>query len=262
MGCGSSSISSEASLQAIQALDELGGFLPTRLKASRKLKKEVGGNVSVTVIISDTASGNELLRISGGALNGLFKCSIQGKEMSLKFSKGKLVCGDTVLYTAKPQGLFGLSGSLARLITFERGAGGGVTIEQVTGGKALPGDVTCATYAHKGRTEYVVYNQRFASAGEASQAITRSTVVARATVEKHVYDQAKLKPVNGKVELAGEDLPFQLKGVAIDTELCMLREAIVEEATDTSLAAFLFFAALPLLDTSKDEFYSSGSGWG
>ena len=57
-------------------------------------------------------------------------------------------------------------------------------------------------------------------------------------------------------------MPFQLKGVAIDTELCMLREAIVEEATDTSLAAFLFFAALPLLDTSKDEFYSSGSGWG
>ena len=63
---------------------------------------------------------------------------------------------------------------------------------------------------------------------------------------------AKLTPVNGKVRLAASDLPFQTKGVAIETELCLPREADGRAAT--AAAASLFFAALPLLDTSKDGF--------
>ena len=113
------------------------------------------------------------------------------------------------------------------------------------------------------------YNERFTSASEAAQAISRSTVVARAAVEKHIYDRAKLTPVNGKVRLSPEDLPFQMKGIAVETELRLPRDAI--EATNAHggdhaslpapIAASLFFAALPLLITSKDTFYEPGEGY-
>ena len=248
MGCAGSS---EASSGAIRTLDEFGDILTTRLKASRKLKKELGGIVAVTLTIMNE-SGDELIRISRPS--GAPSCSIQGKNVSMKFSQGMLKCGETVLYRAKPKGLFALTGGFARLITFERETAAGTEAS----GMHLKGDVTCATFADKGRTEYVVFNQMFGSTNEAAQAISRSTVVARAAIKKHVYDQAKLKPVNGKVLLKPADMPFQIAGIAIETELCVPHDAINEAQVDASLAALLFFAALPLIDTSKDEFFEGG----
>lgn len=244
MGCGAS----KTSAQAIQRLDEVGDFLPTRFKASRKLTRQVGGVIAVTVTIRDE-SNHELLTISSSHPS---KCIIAGKA-DLKFSKGTLACGDAVLYKAR-QSLVTMTDSLSTLINFER-----VAATRTEGGRML-GDVTCATFKDSGRHEYVVYNQRFASTAEAAQAISRSAVIARATVEKHVYDRAKLTPVNGKVRLAASDLPFQTKGVAIETELCLPREVADGEGGDTQLAASLFFAALPLLDTSKDGFYGEELG--
>ena len=152
MGLGSSKVSA----QAIQSLDEAGDFLPTRFKASRKLKKQPAGNTSVVVTICDSASGKEVLKVSRDG-NGKVTCSVEGKE-ACKFTRnrvassatGKLLCGDTVLYTAKQP--IALDGSFPKLLTFERGAGEDAhnMVKQF-----LPGDVTCAKYVSKGRTEYV-----------------------------------------------------------------------------------------------------------
>ena len=74
-------------------------------------------------------------------------------------------------------------------------------------------------------------------------------------------DKDKLTPVNGVVDL-GPGL-FQTKGVAAETEL-RVPDAIGLEAADgvvsAPLAALLFFAALPLLDTSRDEYAGRGGG--
>ena len=117
----------------------------------------------------------------------------------------------------------------------------------------------------------MVYNQRFASAGEAAQAISRSTIIARAAVKQHVYDKAKFQfaysatgdvlsggPSNDKDAYGrpSNENPFQLEGIAIETELHLPRDVESADGRDaSSLAALLFFAALPLLDTSKDTFY-------
>ena len=258
MGCGASK--DEASAAAIQSLDQIGDVLPTRVKASRSLKIPGGGLGLVIVTISDATSGKELLKISPAgypAPDMLYKCKIEGKAASLKYEAGKLKNGRTLLYTAKQSvQKIGyrveqkMDGSMAKLVTFERRAGSG---------KLPPAEVSCAIFTDNGRTEYVVYNQRFASANEAAQGISRSTIVARATIKQHVVDDpSKLIPVNGGYPLIADDEhPFQLKGIAEETELCLPRDAIEElEAAGGAgapLEAFLFFAALPLLDTSKDK---------
>ena len=250
MGCGASK--DEASAAAIQSLDQIGDVLPTRLKASRSLKIPGGGLGLVIVTISDATSGKELLKISPAgypAPDMLYKCKIEGKAASLKYEAGKLKNGRTLLYTAK-QSVQKMDGSMAKLVTFERRAGSG---------KLPPAEVSCAIFTDNGRTEYVVYNQRFASANEAAQGISRSTIVARATIKQHVVDDpSKLIPVNGGYPLIADDEhPFQLKGIAEETELCLPRDAIEElEAAGGAgapLEAFLFFAALPLLDTARDK---------
>ena len=250
MGCGASK--DEASAAAIQSLDQIGDVLPTRVKASRSLKIPGGGLGLVIVTISDATSGKELLKISPGkypAPAALYKCKLEGKAASLTYEAGKLKNGRTLLYTAK-QSVQKMDGSMAKLVTFERRAGSG---------KLPPAEVSCATFKDNGRTEYVVYNQRFASANEAAQGISRSTIVARATIGQHVVDDpSKIIPVNGSYPLIADDEhPFQLKGIAEETELCLPRDAIEElEAAGGAgapLEAFLFFAALPLLDTSKDK---------
>ena len=257
MGCGGS----KTSALAIELLDAAGGdHLPTRLKASRKLEKQVGGLTAVTVTISDPASGKELLKIYHGlagasANSGIaLSCTVDG-ETVLSFAKGKLVSGDKALYTSKPKGLFDMGGALVRLLNFQ-------PVDRISGA-LLPGDVTCAMYTDKGRTESVVYNQLFASKDEAAQAVSRSSVVARAAIMEHVYDRAKLMPVNGKVVLAAHERPFQLKGIAVDTEIRVPQKALeaADGGVDPSLAAFLFFAVLPLLATNRDAFYAPGDAY-
>ena len=246
MGCGGS----KTSALAIELLDAAGGdHLPTRLKASRKLEKQVGGLTAVTVTISDPASGKELLKISPS-----LSCIVDGKTV-LSFAKGKLVSGDKALYTSKPKGLFDMGGALVRLLNFQ-------PVDRISGA-LLPGDVTCAMYTDKGRTESVVYNQLFASKDEAAQAVSRSSVIARAAIMEHVYDRAKLMPVNGKVVLAAHERPFQLKGIAVDTEIRVPQKALeaADGGVDPSLAAFLFFAVLPLLATNRDAFYAPGDAY-
>ena len=256
MGCGASK--DEASAAAIQSLDQIGDVLPTRLKASRSLKIPGGGLGQVIVTISDATSGKELLKISPAgypAPDMLYKCKIEGKAASLKYEAGKLKNGRTLLYTAKQSvqkigWVNEWNGSMAKLVTFERRAGSG---------KLPPAEVSCAIFMDNGRTEYVVYNQRFASANEAAQGISRSTIVARATIGQHVVDDpSKIIPVNGRYPLIADDEhPFQIKGIAEETELCLPRDAIEElEAAGGAgapLEAFLFFAALPLLDTARDK---------
>ena len=256
MGCGASK--DEASAAAIQSLDQIGDVLPTRLKASRSLKIPGGGLGLVIVTISDATSGKELLKISPAgypAPDMLYKCKIEGKAASLKYEAGKLKNGRTLLYTAKQSvqkigWVNEWNGSMAKLVTFERRAGSG---------KLPPAEVSCAIFTDNGRTEYVVYNQRFASANEAAQGISRSTIVARATIGQHVVDDpSKIIPVNGRYPLIADDEhPFQIKGIAEETELCLPRDAIEElEAAGGAgapLEAFLFFAALPLLDTARDK---------
>ena len=145
--------------------------------------------------ISDATSGKELLKISPvkyPAPDMLYKCKIEGKAASLTYEAGKLKNGRTLLYTAK-QSVQKMDGSMAKLVTFERRAGSG---------KLPPAEVSCATFKDNGRTEYVVYNQRFASANEAAQGISRSTIVARATIGQHVVDDpSKIIPVNGKLSV-------------------------------------------------------------
>ena len=256
MGCGASK--DEASAAAIQSLDQIGDVLPTRLKASRSLKIPGGGLGLVIVTISDATSGKELLKISPAgypAPDMLYKCKIEGKAASLTYEAGKLKNGRTLLYTAKQSvqkigWVNEWNGSMAKLVTFERRAGSG---------KLPPAEVSCAIFTDNGRTEYVVYNQRFASANEAAQGISRSTIVARATIGQHVVDDpSKIIPVNGRYPLiADHEHPFQIKGIAEETELCLPRDAIEElEAAGGAgapLEAFLFFAALPLLDTARDK---------
>ena len=249
MGCGASK--DEASAAAIQSLDQIGDVLPTRVKASRSHKIPGGAIGKVMVTISDATSGKELLKISPvktPAQATLYKCKIEGKAASLTYEAGKLKNGRTLLYTAK-QSVQKMDGSMAKLVTFERRAGSGTL---------PPAEVSCAIFTDNGRTEYVVYNQRFASANEAAQGISRSTIVARATIGQHVVDDpSKLIPVNGKLPIADDKYPFQLKGIAEETELCLPRDAIEElEAAGGAgapLEAFLFFAALPLLDITKDQ---------
>ena len=250
MGCGASK--DEASAAAIQSLDQIGDVLPTRVKASRSHKIPGGAIGKVMVTISDATSGKELLKISPvktPAQATLYKCKIEGKAASLTYEAGKLKNGRTLLYTAK-QSVQKMDGSMAKLVTFERRAGSGTL---------PPAEVSCAIFTDNGRTEYVVYNQRFASANEAAQGISRSTIVARATIGQHVVDDpSKIIPVNGRYPLiADHEHPFQIKGIAEETELCLPRDAIEElEAAGGAgapLEAFLFFAALPLLDITKDQ---------
>ena len=193
------------------------------------------------------AGGSQEATATGASANGgiVLSCIVDGKTV-LSFAKGKLVSGDKALYTSKPKGLFvGLGTVLVRLINFEA--------VHRSSGALLPGDVTCAMYTDKGRTEFVVYNQLFASKDEAAQAVSRSSVVARAAIMEHVYDRENANQIKSNAN--------QVKGIAVDTEIRVPQNAFeaADGGVDPSLAAFLFFTVLPLLATNQDAFYTQTS---